>query len=339
MDPAGAGPVPGTVPVPPQPELLALAAAVPENIKFGTAGWSTDGWAGDVYHRVYRGAQPAARLEEYVRYPLFRMVGVNSAFYESPSETILDAYARVLPQGYACNAKVWDRITARRFIRDRRWGSDAGQLNPDFLNARLFLDKVLKPYTRVFRRQAISFVFQFQAMRGPKLEHEGDRLAPEHARVRLQHLVEEEPGVQEVRIELTGVAAPAPVADEAPRRDPVPYLGVARVALRQHPRIGVENRLRRGFVERAVDAHHPEQRIADVFFESRRGLGAAVHSMIHVTRPAVGGPAGRAKLDVLRDRRRERQELRLRRHWDGAGDGSCASRVHCHRYARPGAAV
>jgi len=169
MDPAGAGPVPGTVPVPPQPELLALAAAVPENIKFGTSGWSTDGWAGDVYHRVYRGAQPAARLEEYVRYPLFRMVGVNSAFYESPSETILDAYARVLPQGYACNAKVWDRITARRFIRDRRWGSDAGQLNPDFLNARLFLDKVLKPYTRVFRRQAISFVFQFQAMRGPDL--------------------------------------------------------------------------------------------------------------------------------------------------------------------------
>src|SRR2546422_4526459 len=31
------------------------------------------------------------------------------------------------------------------------------------------LDKVLKPYTRVFRRQAISFVFQFQAMRGPDL--------------------------------------------------------------------------------------------------------------------------------------------------------------------------
>src|SRR5438128_10633110 len=170
MDSSGARPAPGTVSVPPpRPELVALAATVPENIKFGTASWSTDGWAGDVYHRGYRGAQPAARLEEYVRYPLFRMVGVNSAFYESPSETILDAYARVLPQGYACNAKVWDRITARRFIRDRRWGSDAGQLNPDFLNARLFLDKVLKPYARVFRRQAISFVFQFEAMRGPDL--------------------------------------------------------------------------------------------------------------------------------------------------------------------------
>ena len=170
MDSSGARPAPGTVSVPPpRPELVALAATVPENIKFGTSGWSADGWTGDVYHRVYRGAQPAARLEEYVRYPLFRMVGVNTAFYERPSETILDAYARVLPQGYACNVKVWDRVTARRFIRDQRWGSDAGQLNPDFLNARLCADKVLKPYARVFRRQAISFVFQFQAMRGPDL--------------------------------------------------------------------------------------------------------------------------------------------------------------------------
>src|SRR6266581_6380466 len=170
MDSSGAGSVPGTGPQqPPRPELSALAAAVPANIKFGTSGWSADGWVGDVYQRSYRGARLAARLEEYVRYPLFRMVGVNTAFYESPSEKILEAYARVLPQGYACNAKVWDRITARRFIRDRRWGSDAGQLNPDFLNARLFLDKVLKPYARVFRRQAISFVFQFQAMRGPDL--------------------------------------------------------------------------------------------------------------------------------------------------------------------------
>src|SRR2546422_8636118 len=132
----------------------------------------------------------------------------------------------------------------------------------------------LFPYTTLFRSQLpeelveplrpLHVADQIRAAHGLKLKHEGDRLAPEHARVRLQHLVEEEPGVQEVRIELTGVAAPAPVADEAPRRDPVPYLGVARVALRQHPRIGVENRLRRGFVERAVDAHHPEQRIADV---------------------------------------------------------------------------
>src|SRR3989449_956107 len=154
---------------PPRPELVALAAALPPGIKFGTASWTEDGWAGEVYQRSYRGAQPAARLEEYVRYPLFRTVGINSAFYESPSERILDAYARALPDGYSCVVKVWDRITARRFIRDRRWGDLAGQRNPDFLDARLFLDSVLARYQRVLHRQSICFVFQFQAMRGADL--------------------------------------------------------------------------------------------------------------------------------------------------------------------------
>src|SRR5437764_14116520 len=107
---------------PPAAELVELGRRVPSAIKFGTSTWTYDGWAGDVYHRSYRGAQPAARLEEYVRYPLFRTVGINSAFYESPSERILDAYARALPEGYSCVVKVWDRITARGFIPDRGSG-------------------------------------------------------------------------------------------------------------------------------------------------------------------------------------------------------------------------
>jgi uncharacterized protein YecE (DUF72 family) len=154
---------------PPRPELVTLAAALPPNINFGTSSWSTDGWAGDVYHRTYRGKHPAARLEEYVRYPLFRMAAINTAFYEAPSERVLDHYARLLPPGYRCDVKVWDRITARRFIRDERWGSLAGQLNPDFLNAALFRDQVLAPYARVLNRQNLCFVFQFQAMQDTDL--------------------------------------------------------------------------------------------------------------------------------------------------------------------------
>ena len=65
--------------------------------------------------------------------------------------------------------KVWDRITARRFIRDPRWGDLAGRQNPDFLSAALFKDAVLAPYARAFRGQTPYFVFQFQAMRGPDL--------------------------------------------------------------------------------------------------------------------------------------------------------------------------
>src|SRR5437764_14042636 len=153
----------------PVAELIELGRRVPPNIKFGTSTWTYDGWAGDVYHRTYRGAQPARRLEEYARYPLFRTVGIDSAYYEPPSEAALAAYARALPAGFLCVSKVWDRITARRFNQDPRWGNLAGERNPDFLNAALFKEAVLGPYRRAFSDHAGPFVFEFQAMRGKDL--------------------------------------------------------------------------------------------------------------------------------------------------------------------------
>lgn len=150
----------------PPPDAVALARRLPPNIHFGTSTWTYDGWSGEVYHRSYRGPQPAKRLEEYARYPLFQTVGIDSAFYDPPSEETLAAYARSLPPGFPCVSKVWDRITARRFTQDPRWGPLAGQRNPDFLNADLFTEAVLTPYARAFRDHAGAFVFEFQAMRG-----------------------------------------------------------------------------------------------------------------------------------------------------------------------------
>jgi uncharacterized protein YecE (DUF72 family) len=149
---------------PPPRDLVALGGRIPPNVKFGTSTWTYDGWTGDVYHRPYRGAEPARRLEEYARYPLFRTVGIDSAYYDAPSDEILAAYARALPPGFPCVSKVWDRITAKRL--DRR-------SNPDFLNADLFTDAVLGPFERVFRDHAGCFVFEFPAMRGK------DRPAPD----------------------------------------------------------------------------------------------------------------------------------------------------------------
>jgi len=139
----------------PSPELTVLARSIPANIRFGTSTWTYDGWFGDVYHRRYRGPQPAKRLEEYVRYPLFRTVGIDSAFYEPPSEEVLRAYAHVLPPGFPCVSKVWEQITAKQ--------------SPDFLSATRFKDDVLGPYSREFRDHAGCFVFEFQAMRGRDL--------------------------------------------------------------------------------------------------------------------------------------------------------------------------
>src|SRR6266851_1305805 len=51
----------------PRPEVVELAQRIPSNIRFGTSTWTYDGWFGDVFHRHYRGPQPALRLEEYAR--------------------------------------------------------------------------------------------------------------------------------------------------------------------------------------------------------------------------------------------------------------------------------
>lgn len=153
----------------PSPEVVQLARQIPVNIRFGTSTWTYDGWFGDVYHRRYRGPQPARRLEEYARYPLFRTVGIDSAFYDPPSEDELRSYAQALPAGFPCVSKVWDRITAKRLGQDAPQPGLAGMRNPDFLNATLFKDSVLGPYSRVFRDHAGCFVFEFQSMRGKDL--------------------------------------------------------------------------------------------------------------------------------------------------------------------------
>ncbi len=139
----------------PSAELTALAGHLPANVRFGTSTWTYDGWTGDVYHRHYRGPQAAKRLEEYARYPLFRTVGIDSSFYEPPSEEVLRAYAQALPPGFPCVSKVWDQITVKE--------------SPDFLSAAKFKDAVLGPYSREFRDHAACFVFEFQAMRGKDL--------------------------------------------------------------------------------------------------------------------------------------------------------------------------
>jgi uncharacterized protein YecE (DUF72 family) len=160
----------GSDPFPlPSGEVVALANAVPAQIRFGTSTWTYDGWFGDVYHRRYRGPQPARRLEEYTRYPLFRTVGIDSAFYDPPSEDELRSYAQALPAGFPCVSKVWDRITAKRLGQDAPQPGLAGRRNADFLDAQLFKDRVLGPYSRVFRDHAGCFVFEFQAMRGKDL--------------------------------------------------------------------------------------------------------------------------------------------------------------------------
>jgi uncharacterized protein YecE (DUF72 family) len=105
-------------------------------------------------------------LEEYARFPLFSTVGIDSSFYGPPHPKSLENWARVLPDGFRCVSKVWDRITVHTFTGKREPSELAGQRNPDFLNPNVFLSDVLDPYRRFFSEHAGPFVFEFQTIAG-----------------------------------------------------------------------------------------------------------------------------------------------------------------------------
>lgn len=141
-----------------------LALAVPPLVRFGTSSWNYPGWSGLVYHQAYPRSGAAARmLEEYARFPLFRTVGMDSSFYAPPEPAQLSRYNDALPPGFPCVSKVWERITVHTHS-GRRGSGPAGELNPDFLNAGLFLDEVAAPWQRHFAGHQGPFVFEFQTI-------------------------------------------------------------------------------------------------------------------------------------------------------------------------------
>lgn len=145
-------------------EIRDIASRVPELIRFGTSSWTYPGWKGLIYEKDYPATGAGARmLGEYANWPLFRTVGVDSFFYAPPSPKTLQSYRESLPAGFPCVTKVWDRITAHTFANPRekaRWG----ELNPDWLNAELFLDEVVAPMREHFEGHIGPFVFEFQTI-------------------------------------------------------------------------------------------------------------------------------------------------------------------------------
>jgi uncharacterized protein YecE (DUF72 family) len=145
-------------------DLPRLREAIPSDVHFGTSSWNYPGWKGLVYSRDYplKGAG-AEMLAEYSTFPLFSTVGIDASFYAPLTERTLRSYAGVLPPGFSCVSKVWDRLTVHTFAKARE-KNRAGQPNPDFLNADLFLREVWTPCAQHLGAHLGPVVFEFQAI-------------------------------------------------------------------------------------------------------------------------------------------------------------------------------
>jgi uncharacterized protein YecE (DUF72 family) len=93
----------------PDPATVALAARVPQHVRFGTSSWTFPGWKGVVYRRPYANDTAFVResLYEYARHPLFRTVGVDRSFYEPLPEATWRDYAEQAPPGFVFVPKVF----------------------------------------------------------------------------------------------------------------------------------------------------------------------------------------------------------------------------------------
>jgi uncharacterized protein YecE (DUF72 family) len=143
-------------------EASRLAARIDPRIRFGTSSWSFPGWRGIVYSSsVSRTALAREGLREYARHPLLRTVGIDRSFYAPIPDDDLRRYADQLPDGFLACAKAGASVTSAV-----RHGSREAALepNPDFLAPGVFIEEMLVPVARHFRRFAGPFVLEFSPL-------------------------------------------------------------------------------------------------------------------------------------------------------------------------------
>ena len=138
-------------------------------IRFGTSTWTYEGWQGQIYTRKYtKTAFTRECLGEFCQYlyrgqPLFRTVGNDATFYRPPSANQLTRYLTQIPEDFQICFKVWEELTIPTYAKHARYGSRAGQVNPNFLNADAFTKLVLQPYRDAqFGPNTGPFLFEFQ---------------------------------------------------------------------------------------------------------------------------------------------------------------------------------
>ncbi|MFO0003254.1 MAG: DUF72 domain-containing protein, partial [bacterium] len=99
--------------VPPEPvpdSLRAVGTRLPAHVYLGTSSWAYAGWRGLVYSRRAPVASRARDgLAAYAAWPVVRTVGLDRAFYATPSVDEYRALRDLVPPGFRFTVKAEQR--------------------------------------------------------------------------------------------------------------------------------------------------------------------------------------------------------------------------------------
>jgi uncharacterized protein YecE (DUF72 family) len=149
-------------------QIAELAAA---GIFVGTSSWKYEGWLGLIYSpekymryfkegppKILKGRFEKTCLAEYAE--TFKTVCLDAGFYQFPKPQMLEGYFSQVPADFRLSIKVTEDITVLRFPNLPRYGKRAGQNNPHFLDADLFISAFLGPLAP-YRERVGTLFFEF----------------------------------------------------------------------------------------------------------------------------------------------------------------------------------
>ena len=159
-----------------------LAELAARGVYLGTSSWKYQGWCGAVYDEsryLWRGKLAKSRFEkdclaEYAE--TFKTVSVDATYYALPSRKLLLGLAAQVPADFRFGFKVPFAITVKRVPNLPRFGAQAGQPNPRFLDPAVFVDGFLRPLAAIADKVGL-LMFEFSRFSAAEFAHGRDFVA------------------------------------------------------------------------------------------------------------------------------------------------------------------
>ncbi|MDA8449107.1 DUF72 domain-containing protein [Acidovorax sp. NCPPB 3859] len=152
----------GVHPIEPDPGLLALAAALPPQLRLGGSSWSYPGWRGLVWEGEHSESTLARQgLAAYARHPLMRTVSIDRGFYKPLTVSQYAGYASQVPDDFRFIVKAPSLVTDALVRAEDGRGRAP---NPAFLDPALALQEFVAPALEGLGAKIGALVFQLSPL-------------------------------------------------------------------------------------------------------------------------------------------------------------------------------